>query len=75
MKSFRQIVLFALLSSACVVAVGCKKACHDLEDVCAGCSGDDRSSCDAEHDACDMLKGKLGDDCCEAILDEWQGYC
>ena len=56
-------------------AEGCKKACDDLKDICGSCNSDYRDSCDYDHDVCDILKGKAGNDCCDAVLDEWEDLC
>ena len=75
MNYIRVGISVSLLALVGVLALGCKKACDDLADVCGTCSGDYRSSCDYDHDICDILKGKAGNDCCEALVDQWDSLC
>lgn len=75
MKQFRIGAALLIWVSVCGGMQGCKKACDDLEDVCASCSSDYRSDCDLTYEMCDIIKGKAGNDCCEAVLDEWKDSC
>ncbi len=75
MKQLRFAISVGMIFFVSIVATGCKKACDDLADVCGSCNSDYKSSCDAEHDACDILKGRLGNDCCETAIDMWESSC
>jgi hypothetical protein len=75
MKYFRIGISVAVLVVFCGFMQGCKKACDDLADVCGSCNRDYRDSCDYEHDICDILKGRAGNECCDALLDGWESRC
>ena len=75
MKPIKLAVASIMIVVLCGFATGCKNECDDLADVCGSCNSDYRESCDDAHNACDILKGKLGDDCCEMALDTWKSSC
>ena len=73
MKRFASILGF--MSIVIIALPGCQKECDELEDICSSCNSDYRSSCDDTHDVCTILKGRAGNDCCEAELSYWEDAC
>lgn len=61
-----------LIAAVLAIAVGCGDPCEDAEDACRAC-GRDNDYCRSQVATCELLVGPAEDNCCDSLLDGWDG--